>query len=75
MRWHLARTVPVRNARGEIDCWFGTSTDIHDRIEIEQTLKDADVRKNQFLATLAQRAAQSAFTDQLRVAALAARRG
>ena len=53
MRWHLARAVPVRDARGDIDCWFGTSTDIQDRIEIEQTLKDADLRKNQFLATLA----------------------
>jgi PAS domain S-box-containing protein len=53
MRWHLARAVPVRDEREEIVCWFGTSTDIHDRIEIEQALKDADVRKNQFLATLA----------------------
>ena len=53
MRWHLARAVPVRDARGDIECWFGTSTDIQDRIEIEQTLKDADLRKNQFLATLA----------------------
>jgi two-component system CheB/CheR fusion protein len=53
MRWHLARAIPVRDARGDIECWFGTSTDIQDRIEIEQTLKDADLRKNQFLATLA----------------------
>ncbi len=53
MRWHLGRAVPVRDERGDITCWFGTSTDIHDRITSEQALKDADVRKNQFLATLA----------------------
>ena len=52
MRWHLARAVPVRDEHGELVCWFGTSTDIHERIEIEQQLKDADERKNQFLATL-----------------------
>lgn len=53
MRWHLARAVPVRNEGGEITCWFGTSTDIQDRIASEQALKEADERKNQFLATLA----------------------
>jgi len=53
MRWHLARAVPVRDERGDIACWFGTSTDIQDRIASEQALKDADVRKTQFLATLA----------------------
>ncbi len=53
MRWHLCRAVPVKNARGETVCWFGTNTDIQDRIEFEQSLKDADARKDQFLATLA----------------------
>jgi PAS domain S-box-containing protein len=53
MRWHLARAVPVRDEQGNITCWFGTSTDIQDRIETEQALKEADVRKNEFLATLA----------------------
>ena len=53
IRWHLARAVPVRDDSGNITCWFGTSTDIQDRMAIEQALKDADERKNQFLATLA----------------------
>ena len=53
MRWHLACAVPVRDDRGEIAWWFGTSTDIQERIESEQALKDADARKNRFLATLA----------------------
>ncbi|MCE9562147.1 MAG: PAS domain S-box protein [Planctomycetes bacterium] len=28
-RWHLIRTVPVRNETGDIAHWYGTSTDIH----------------------------------------------
>jgi len=53
LRWHLARAVAVRDEHGHVSCWFGTSTDIQDRIETEQALKDADARKDQFLATLA----------------------
>jgi PAS domain S-box-containing protein len=53
MRWHLSRAVPVKNERGEIVCWFGTATDIEDRIEAERELKNADARKDQFLAVLA----------------------
>ena len=53
MRWHLARAVPVRDDQHRIMCWFGTSTDIQDRIAFEDALKDADAHKDQFLATLA----------------------
>jgi len=53
MRWQLGRAMPVRNDAGEIVCWFGTNTDISDRMDIEQALKDADSRKDEFLATLA----------------------
>jgi PAS domain S-box-containing protein len=53
IRWHLARAEPVRDEHGQVSCWFGTSTDIQDRIETEQALKEADARKDQFLATLA----------------------
>jgi PAS domain S-box-containing protein len=53
MRWFLARAVPMKDDAGEITQWFGTSTDIHDRIEIEQALHDADLRKDHYLATLA----------------------
>lgn len=30
-RWFLGQAVPVRNAAGEIEKWFGTCTDIHDQ--------------------------------------------
>jgi len=53
MRWHLGRAMPMRDDAGNVVCWFGTNTDISDRIEIEQSLKDADARKDEFLATLA----------------------
>lgn len=34
-RWFLVRGEPMRSARGEILCWFGTDTDIHSRVETE----------------------------------------
>ncbi len=53
MRWQLARARPVRNRAGEIECWFGTHTDITERLEAEHALYEADRRKDEFLATLA----------------------
>ncbi len=53
MRWHLSRAVPVRNDRGQIMRWFGTNTDVTERMEMEQALREADHRKDEFLATLA----------------------
>ncbi|MBD2501799.1 hybrid sensor histidine kinase/response regulator [Anabaena azotica] len=34
-RWHLARGVPITDDQGQILRWFGTSTDIHDRKQLE----------------------------------------
>ncbi len=53
MRWHLSRAEPLRNAQGEIVRWLGTNTDITERLEMEQALREADHRKDEFLATLA----------------------
>lgn len=53
MRWHLSRAEPLRNANGEIVRWFGTNTDITEHLEMEQALREADHRKDEFLATLA----------------------
>jgi PAS domain S-box-containing protein len=38
-RWHLARSVPLRDAAGKIVKWFGTSTDIDDRKRAEESQK------------------------------------
>jgi len=38
-RWHLTRAVPLRNEKGEVVQWIGSSTDIHDRKMAEQELE------------------------------------
>jgi PAS domain S-box-containing protein len=38
-RWFLVRTVPLRDERGNIVKWYGTSTDIEDRKRIEIALQ------------------------------------
>lgn len=52
-RWFLSRTTPLKDRDGTVLQWFGTSTDITDRMEAEEALRDADRRKDEFLATLA----------------------
>ena len=65
-RWVLGRAMPVRNARGDIERWFGTCTDIHtmrqlidEREQLLQREQAARVEsdragrmKDEFLATL-----------------------
>ncbi|SAK52965.1 PAS/PAC sensor hybrid histidine kinase [Caballeronia calidae] len=43
-RWRLGRALPVRNEDGEIVRWMGTSTDIHERIVMQATLRDTQSR-------------------------------
>ena len=45
-RWHLSRTAPMRDAAGKVMLWIGSSTDVHE-------VKEADHRKDEFLAMLA----------------------
>jgi len=52
-RWHLGRALPIRDEQGQIRRWFGTATDIHDQKILQDTLREADHRKDQFLAMLA----------------------
>ncbi|MDQ8181973.1 ATP-binding protein [Pelagicoccus sp. SDUM812005] len=52
-RWFLSRAVPIRNEAGEIVRWFGTNTDITEQRAAEDALREADRRKDEFLATLA----------------------
>jgi PAS domain S-box-containing protein len=51
-RWFLSRAQPIRDADGTVTMWFGTNTDITDRMEMEEALRQADRRKDEFLATL-----------------------
>tara|TARA_R110000782_G_scaffold57258_18_gene119744 strand:+ start:39348 stop:43385 length:4038 start_codon:yes stop_codon:yes gene_type:complete len=38
-RWFLSRAVPIRDDAGQIVRWFGTNTDITDRLEHEKQLR------------------------------------
>lgn len=52
-RWFLARSVPVFNSEGELVKWYGTSTDIHDQKLQEEEQREANRRKDIFLASMA----------------------
>jgi len=52
-RWFLSRAVPLTNEQGEITEWVATLTDIHDQKRAAEALRDADRRKDEFIATLA----------------------
>jgi len=53
-RWFLTRAAPKPGATDpEGTHWYGTSTDIHDQRETAEKLREADRRKDEFLATLA----------------------
>jgi PAS domain S-box-containing protein len=41
-RWHLSRGIPVLDAVGQLQRWYGTATDIHD-------LKEADAERERLL--------------------------
>ncbi|MGV3742740.1 MAG: PAS domain-containing protein, partial [Burkholderiaceae bacterium] len=52
-RWTLGRALPIRDSAGTIIRWMGTCTDIHDQKLAEDALREADRRKDEFLAMLA----------------------
>ena len=52
-RWVLNRALPVRDEAGRITRWMGTVTDIHDQKLVNEELKAANLRKDEFLAMLA----------------------
>ena len=43
-RWHLARSLPVRAADGEVVRWVGTATDLHDQKTAQAELRQANER-------------------------------
>ena len=54
-RWHIVRSVPVRDTAGRIDRWLGVFVDIHERKQTEQERADMLVRE-QMLRTEAEAA-------------------
>jgi PAS domain S-box-containing protein len=48
-RWHLARLVPVKDAKGQVVQWVGMGIDIDDRKRAEESLAESD-RRFRFLA-------------------------
>jgi PAS domain S-box-containing protein len=52
-RWFLSRAYPIRDEQGSIIRWFGTNTDIDDQRRAEESLREADRRKDEFLGMLA----------------------
>ena len=53
--WHpiLARGLPVKDSRGAVICWAGINLDISRLKEAEEALREADRKKDEFIALLA----------------------
>jgi PAS domain S-box-containing protein len=51
--WFLSRAVPLRDSSGKVVRWFGTNTDVTAQRDAEQALREADRRKDEFIAILA----------------------
>ncbi len=49
----LTRMMPLKDAEGRVQAWFGTNTDITQQRAEEEALRIADQRKDEFIATLA----------------------
>ncbi len=52
-RWFLTRAEPLLAPDGAVEGWIGTSADIEDKRRLEASLREADRRKDEFLAMLA----------------------
>lgn len=51
-RWTTVRATPLKDADGTVRGWVGMHIDVHESKKAEQTLRDADRRKDEFLALL-----------------------
>jgi PAS domain S-box-containing protein len=51
-RWFLRRAFPLRDGSGAVRRWFGTCTDVQELKVTQEALREADRRKDDFLATL-----------------------
>jgi len=51
-RWFMTRTIPVKNAKGQIEKWFGVSTDIQDLVQAEDALRATEQMYRQILDSI-----------------------
>jgi PAS domain S-box-containing protein len=51
-RWFLGRALPVRDEAGRVVRWFGSTTDVHDLKVAQESIRETDRRKGEFLAVL-----------------------
>jgi PAS domain S-box-containing protein len=51
-RWFLSRALPLRDAQGRIDLWFGTNTEVTEQRDAAEILRQSDRHKDEFLAML-----------------------
>lgn len=51
--WFLVSAVAIHDNDGKVQRWFGTCTNIDDRWQLEEELKDGNRRRDEFIATLA----------------------
>ena len=52
-RWFVVSASPLKDPTGQVVNVYGAATDIHDYKRLEATLREADRRKDEFLAMLA----------------------
>ena len=50
-RWFLFRGVPLRDEHGDIVKWYGSSTDIEDRMRAEEALRESEQRFRDYAET------------------------
>ncbi len=51
-RRFLTRAFPLKDPEGNVEQWFGTNTDVTELVQAQEALREADRRKNEFLAIL-----------------------
>jgi PAS domain S-box-containing protein len=48
-RWHLGRAVPLCDAKGKVEQWFGTTTDVHDLKQAHERLRAQEAETRSIL--------------------------